>query len=169
MKILETNRLLLAHQTTDDAAFVHTLMNSPGWLLYIGDRGIKTVDDATRYIINGAIKSYQQQGFGLYAVRLKESGVPIGLCGFIKRPGLDHIDIGFAFLPEYTGSGYAYESAASVMNYAREVLKIDTVVAITTRDNEASVKLLKKLGFSFKELVTLPGDSEILMLFEHKR
>jgi len=169
MKILETNRLLLAHQTTDDAAFVHTLMNSPGWLLYIGDRGIKTVEDATRYIINGAIKSYQQHGFGLYAVRLKESGVPIGLCGFIKRPGLDHIDIGFAFLPEYTGSGYAYESAAAVMNYGREVLKIDTVVAITTRDNEASVKLLKKLGFSFKELVTLPGDSEILMLFEYKR
>lgn len=166
MKILETDRLILLQQCPDDAAFIFELLNSPGWLKYIGDRGVKTVEDGSSYIRNGAMNSYVQNGFGLYLVRLKESGLPVGVCGLIRRPGLEQVDIGFAFLPQHEGRGYGYESALAVMKYGREVLGLSIIVAITTKDNEASIKLLKKIGFSFIEFVTLPGDNEELMLFE---
>ena len=168
MKILETDRLILLQQCPDDATFILELLNSPGWLKYIGDRAVKTVEDAANYIRNGAMKSYEQNGFGLYMVKLKDSNLPIGICGLIRRPGLEQVDIGFAFLPKHEGMGYAYESASAVMKYGREALGLGIVVAITTKNNVASVKLLNKIGFSFKEMVTLPGDKEELMLFENK-
>ena len=166
MNILETDRLILCEQTEDDAPAILEIMNSPGWLKYIGDRGVKNLEDARSYILNGAMKSYEQHGFGLYLVKLKDGHAPLGICGLIQRPGLAHVDIGFAFLPEYEGRGYGFESASAVMNYARLVLKIGVVVAITTRDNQASISLLNKIGFRFREMVTLSGDSEELMLFE---
>ncbi len=166
MNILETNRLILAEQTEDDAAFILELLNTPGWLKYIGDRGVKTIDDARKYIFNGAMKSYRQNGFGLYLTKLKDRNIPVGICGLIKRPGLEQVDIGFAFLPQYEGKGYGFESASAIMKHAREVLGLTVIVAITTKDNTSSIKLLEKIGFSFKEMVTLPGDNEELMLFE---
>jgi RimJ/RimL family protein N-acetyltransferase len=168
MNILETERLILSEQTEDDAAFIFTLLNSPGWLKYIGDRGVRNVDDARSYIINGAMKSYLANGFGLYLTKLKGTGTPVGICGLIKRPGLAHVDIGFAFLPEYEGKGYGYEAGSAVMNYAKNVLKIDIVVAITMKDNISSIKLLEKIGLNFKGMVTMPGDDEELMLFESR-
>ena len=168
VNILETNRLILAEQTEEDAAFILELMNSPGWLKYIGDRGVKTVEDAEKYIANGAMKSYSQNGFGLYLTRLKNENIPVGICGLIKRPGLAQVDIGFAFLPQYAGKGYGFESASAVMKHAKEVLGLTVIVAITTKDNIPSVKLLEKIGFGFKEMVTLPGDNEELILFEWK-
>ena len=169
MKILETERLLLCEQTPDDAAFILELLNSPGWLKYIGERGVKTVADAENYILNGAVKSYEQNGFGLYLAKLKDDDMPVGICGLIKRPGLDQVDIGFAFLPQYEGQGYGFESASAVMKYAGEILGLEVVVAITTKDNQASIKLLNKIGFNLKETVTLPGDTEELLLFECRR
>jgi len=168
MKILDTERLILLEQTQDDAAFILALLNSPGWLKYIGERNVKTVEEAAKYILNGAMKSYKENGFGLYLVQLKDGGTPVGICGIIKRPGLDQVDIGFAFLPEHEGRGYCFESATAVMTYAREALGLGVVVAITTKDNEASIRLLKKMGFDLKEKVTLPGDTEELLLFESK-
>ncbi len=168
MKILETERLILREQTQDDAAFILALLNSPGWLKYIGERNVKTMLDAANYILNGAMKSYKENGFGLYLTKLKEGDIPVGVCGLIKRPGLEQVDIGFAFLPEHEGRGYGFESATAVMKYGREVLGLGIVVAITTKDNEASISLLKKIGFGLKETVTLPGDTEELLLFESK-
>ena len=168
MKILETERLILCEQTQDDAAFILALLNSPGWLKYIGERNVKTVVDAGNYILNGAMKSYIENGFGLYLAKLKDGNIPIGVCGLIKRPGLEQVDIGFAFLPEHEGRGYGFESASAVMKYAGEVLGLGVVVAITTKDNEASIRLLNKIGFSLKETVTLPGDTEELLLFESR-
>ncbi len=112
------------------------------------------------------MKSYQQNGFGLFLVKLKENNEPVGICGLIKRDGLEQVDIGFAFLPQHMGKGYGYESASAVMAYAGNVLKLATVVAITVKENEDSIKLLKKIGMTFKKTLTLPGDNEELMLFE---
>ncbi len=166
MNIIETPRVILTEQTEDDASFIFELMNSPAWLKYIGDRNIRSVEDARTYIADGAIKSYKQSGFGFYLVKLKESLVPIGISGLVKRDTLEHPDIGFAFLPEYEGEGYGYESASAVMKYAREVLNIDTILAITSKDNVSSIKLLEKLGLTLKQFLTL-GNEE-LMLFESR-
>ncbi len=166
MNAIETERLQLTELLEADAAFMLELLNSPAWLKYIGDRGVKTLDDAAQYILNRIIPSYRKNGFGFYLVKLKENGVAIGICGLVKRDGLEHIDIGFAFLSGYDGKGYGYESASAVMQYAREVLKLGTIVAITTKDNVPSINLLKKIGLHFKEMVSLPGDEEELMLFE---
>ena len=164
MTILETERLTLSEQTEADAPFVLELMNTQGWLRYIGDRNVRTVEDARNYIRNGAMKSYRQSGFGFYLVSLKEGNIPVGISGLVKRDALAHPDIGFALMPQDEGKGYGFESALAVMKYARESLGLDTIVAITTKDNASSVKLLNKIGLAFKAFIQM-GDEE-LMLFE---
>ena len=165
MPILETNRLTLTELSTDDAPFIFELLNSPGWLEFIGDRGIKTLDDAINYIVNGPIKSYEKNNFGLYSVKLKDGNIPIGICGLIKRDSLEDIDIGFAFLPDYEGKGYAYESADAILSNAKIELRIKRIVAITIKENSKSIQLLEKTGFVFEKLIQLPDDAEELMLF----
>ncbi|AZU60229.1 GNAT family N-acetyltransferase [Neobacillus mesonae] len=165
MKILETERLILRLQTNDDADFILELLNDPSWLQYIGDRGIRTLEDARAYILNGPIRMYEQFGFCLYLVERKEDHIPIGICGLIKRDSLEDVDIGFAFLPKYWGNGYAYEAASAVMEYGKDALGLNRIVAITTQDNHASAKLLEKVGLQFERLIQLPNDSEELRLF----
>jgi RimJ/RimL family protein N-acetyltransferase len=165
MTILETDRLILREQTQDDAPFVRELMNTPGWLRYIGQRNIRTDEDARAYIANGAMKSYAQNGYGLWLVELKDGGVPVGACGLLKRDFLDHADIGFAFLQQHAGKGYAYEAAVGVMNYAKDVLGMNTVAAIVTHDNEASIGLIKKLGMVYEGKVKYPGEEEELLMY----
>lgn len=157
MMILETERLILRHVTLDDVAFVFELMNDPSWIRFIGDRGIRTVDDARDYILNGYIKSYKQFGYGLYLTAVKPN-TPIGICGLVNRPTLDDIDIGFAFLPQFTGQGYAYEAARAVLDHAKNDLNIPRIVAITAPDNERSGRLLEKLGLRFEKMIRLAPD-----------
>lgn len=164
MKILETERLVLRHFTIDDSAFILRLVNEPSWLQHIGDRGVRTLDDARRYLVKGPIEMYAQFGFGLYLTELKSDGTPIGLCGLIKRDSLDDVDIGFAFLPEHWSKGYAYESAAGVLLYAANQLGLKRVVAITTEENTASLRLLDRLGLKLDSKVTLTGEDEELLL-----
>ena len=166
MTIIETSRLTISELTTADAPFIIELLNSPGWLQYIGDRGVKTIDDACGYILNGPTISYRTNGFGLWVVALKDTNIPIGICGLIRRDFLPHPDIGFAFLPQYSGSGYALESAKGVMDFAANVLRLPVVTAITNDDNTSSLKLLFKLGFDFIGMVTYPGEDKELMLLE---
>ena len=151
MKIIETERLLLSRLSTDDAAFILKLLNDPDWLKFIGDRGVRNLKDARNYILNGPVKSYNEHGFGLYLTKLKEGGVSIGICGLLKRDYLEDVDIGFAFLPQFRGKGYALESAAAVIAYGKETFGLHRIVAITQSDNISSIKILKKLGFE------LPG------------
>lgn len=149
----------------DDAEFIMKLLNSPGWLKYVGSRNIKTKQDAVGYINDKMISGYSKNGFGFYAVETKEDNACVGMCGLTKRENLDDADIGFALLPEYEGNGYAYESAAAVMNYARNVLKLGRISAITVAANKCSIKLLEKIGLAFEKTITIPGDPEELMLF----
>jgi RimJ/RimL family protein N-acetyltransferase len=153
MKILETERLVLRRLSSDDAAFILELLNQPSFLRYIGDKGVRTTEDAVRYIQTGPIASYERFGFGLYLVELKETGVPIGMCGLLKRDTLPDADVGFAFLPDYWSHGYAFEAASGVMSYGREVLGLQRIVAITSLDNDASIRLLEKIGLKFEGLI----------------
>ncbi|MGE7942196.1 GNAT family N-acetyltransferase [Lysinibacillus xylanilyticus] len=169
MKILETERLTLRLQTTDDAHFILELMNDPSWLQFIGDRGLRTVEDAREYIMNGPIRMYEQFGFCLYLVERNEDRSPVGICGLVKRDGLEDVDIGFAFLPTYWGKGYAYEAASAVVAYGLDTLGLKRIVAITSQDNHASAKLLEKVGLTFERLVQLANDEEELRLFSLDR
>ncbi|EOP73503.1 GNAT family N-acetyltransferase [Bacillus pseudomycoides] len=165
MNILETDRLILRLQTTDDAAFILELMNDPSWLQCIGDRGVRTIEDAKTYILNGPLRMYEQFGFCLFLVEQKEDHVPLGICGLVKRDSLEDVDIGFAFLPKYWAKGYAYEAASAVMTYGKDKFGLNRIVGITTQDNRASAKLLKKIGLQFERLIQLANDSEELSLF----
>lgn len=163
--MLETERLLLEEFSPDDAAFMLELLNTPSWLQYIGDRGVRTLDEARQYIQNGPLKSYAQFGFGPYVVRLKSSGIPIGLCGLFKRETLDDIDIGFAFLPEYASKGYGYESASAVMTYAADHLGLTRIIGLTTAVNHNSIRLLEKLGLRLEKTIMFRDDGEENLMF----
>jgi RimJ/RimL family protein N-acetyltransferase len=165
MKVLETKRLIIRRLSPEDAEFICQLLNEPSWLRFIGDKGVRTVEDARAYILNGPVEMYSRLGFGLYLVELKEEGFSIGMCGLIKRDSLEDVDIGFAFLPEYWGRGYAYEAAAAVMSYGRRVIGLNRIVAITSVDNDSSAKLLQKLGFSFEKMIKLSNESQEIKLF----
>jgi len=154
MTVLETDRLVLRRLSAEDAEFILELLNQPSFLRYIGDKGVRTTEDAVRYIQTGPVASYERFGFGLYLVEMKETKVPIGMCGLLKRDTLPDADVGFAFLPDYWSQGYAFEAASSVMTYGREVLGLRRIVAITSLDNDPSIRLLKKIGMKFEGLIT---------------
>jgi Acetyltransferases, including N-acetylases of ribosomal proteins len=163
-QIAETERLVIREIDESDAAFMNALLNSPGFLNYIGDRGVRSDDDARRFISERYRKSYAENGYGLYAVLLKDDLVPVGMCGFVRRDTLPGPDLGFAFLPEFEGKGFGTESSIAVLNYGREKLGFDRVLAITTLDNRPSIRLLEKLGFTFNEVMA-DGNGERLNLF----
>jgi RimJ/RimL family protein N-acetyltransferase len=165
MNIIQTKRLNLSNLTTGDAAFIYELLNLAGWLKYIGDRNIKTLDDAKNYVLNGPAKSYEANGFGLYLVKLKNENTSVGICGLIKRETLEDVDIGFAFLPQFFGKGYALEAATATLDFAKNKLKLKRVVAITVEYNHKSISLLEKTGMHFEKKIKLPNDEEELMLF----
>jgi RimJ/RimL family protein N-acetyltransferase len=165
LKVLETDRLNLRWLSTDDAEFILELLNDPSFQRFIGDKGVRNLDDARNYILNGPVDMYNRLGFGLYLTELKESGVPIGICGLIKRDSLEDVDIGFAFLPKFWAKGYAYESAAAVMAYGKTVLGLKRIVAITSPDNYASGRLLEKLGLRFERMIRLSKDASEVRLY----
>ena len=162
MKTLVTSRLIVRRMSIADAGFILTLLNEPSWLRFIGDRGVRTIDDAKNYIIQGPLAMYASLGFGLCTVELKDSVCPVGICGLIKRDYLDAADIGFAFLPAYWGNGYAYEAATAILNFAKADLGLKRILATTRPENIASQKLLEKLGLRFERLMRHPdGDREL--------
>jgi len=169
MIIIETNRLMVRQLCPEDAPFILALTNTAGWLQYIGDRGVRNIADAENYISSGPMASYAKSGHGLCLAVSKETGMPLGICGIIKRDTLEDRDLGFAFMPQYTGNGYALEAAAAILQHAREKLNIQRIVAITLESNSRSIGLLTKLGFSFEKKVRLPGSDEELMLFANER
>lgn len=165
MKILETDRLILRQFSTEDAEFILELVNEPSFIQNIGDRGVRTLEDARSYILRVAITSYEKNGFGLYLVLLKESDESIGMCGLIKRDGLEDVDIGYAFLPRYWSKGYAMEAARAVKDYARDVIGLKRLVAITDPENEDSIRILEKIGLKYEKMVRLSADDIELKLF----
>jgi RimJ/RimL family protein N-acetyltransferase len=164
-RILETERLVLREFTLDDTSFIIELLNSPGWIKYIGDRNIKTKENALAYLQNGPLKSYQDNGFGLSMVEIKDDRTAIGMCGIIKRDTLNNPDIGFAFLPAYNGRGYALEMASATLDFAKKTLGMPVISAITLPGNANSIRLLEKLGFRYSQQVIFPGSDEPLLLY----
>ena len=152
MSVLQTERLNLREFTLDDAPFILTLLNEPSFLRFIGDKKVRTLEAAQQYILNGPMASYAQHGFGLHLVELKNSKTSIGMCGLLKRDELPDPDIGFAFVPDFWGKGFAFEAATALMNDARERFKLNRVLAIVNPDNDASIKLLEKLGMKFERV-----------------
>jgi len=167
MTVLETDRLLLRHFTLDDADFILRLVNDPAFIANIGDRGIRTRDDAATYLTDGPIASYAQHGHGLYLVALKESSEAIGICGLLKRIQFPDIDVGYAFLPEFWSRGFALESATAVVGHARDVLHVNRVIALVSPENARSIKLLEKLGFEFSELRQMRPDGPPTAIYGH--
>ena len=142
-----TRRLVLRELLASDAPFVRDLMNEPSFIAHIGDRGVRTLEDARRYIETGPWTRYATLGFGLWLVQLRETGQAIGVCGLLKRDGLPGPDIGFAFSHEFWSSGYAFESASAVKTFAQDTLGLSEIWAIVSVSNVASIRLLEKLGF----------------------
>ena len=162
--VLSTERLTLRRFVLDDAPFVIALVNEPGWLEFIGDKGVHTIEDAHRYLQAGPLRMYEQFGFGLYLIERKSDAVPIGMCGLIKRDTLEYVDIGFALLASVAGQGFAYEAACAVVQLAKS-LKLPRLLAITTPTNHASQKLLRKLGLQFEKEIRMGPEAEALHLF----
>jgi RimJ/RimL family protein N-acetyltransferase len=167
--VLETERLILRRFSLEDAAFVVELVNDPAWLANIGDRKVRTLEDARDYLRNGALAMYERVGYGMYVVTLKDSGESIGTCGLIQRKELPDADIGFAFLPRYRGRGFAFESASAVLEYGMKVIGLKRIVAIVTVTNRPSIRVLEKIGLTFERMIRFPGDAEEIPLYSTGR
>jgi RimJ/RimL family protein N-acetyltransferase len=151
--ILETERLVLRRFIFDDAAFILELLNDSSFLRFIGDRNVRSLEDARGYILNGPMASYEKFGFGLWLVKLKVTDESMGMCGLLKRDNLPDVDIGFAFLPRFWGREYAVEAAAAVRDYGRDVVGLKRLVAITDRVNKGSIRVLEKTGLRFERMI----------------
>lgn len=163
--MIETPRLALRRLSTEDAGFMLELLNDPAFVRFVGDKGVRTREQAEGYIRTGPMDSYARLGFGLNLVELKAAREAIGICGLLKREWLDDADLGFAFLPRFRSQGYAFEAAAAILEWARQHLAAKRVVAITTPDNAASIGLLSKLGFRLARRVRPPGEDVELEVF----
>ncbi|PSV49376.1 GNAT family N-acetyltransferase [Photobacterium indicum] len=165
MNIIETERLTIRWLTEDDAEFIYRLYNTDSFLQFVGDKNLQTIDDARKYLLTGALNMYERIGMGLYMVELKSDKTALGISGLIKRDSLNDIDIGYGFLPEFEGKGYAYEAGVALKSYAKNILKIERLVAITTADNKRSIALLEKLGLDFESTVEEPDNQPALCLY----
>ncbi|WP_415911115.1 GNAT family N-acetyltransferase [Oleiharenicola sp. Vm1] len=152
--------------TLEDAPFIVALLNTPGWLAFIGDRGVRTEEDARRYLTAGPLASYaRHDGLGLYHVARRPDGAPVGMCGLLRRDTVPDVDVGFAFLPEHCGLGYAGEAAAAVVAHGREAFGLRRIAGITLAGNAASIRVLEKLGLRFEREITLPPKHEPLRYY----
>jgi RimJ/RimL family protein N-acetyltransferase len=165
MKILDTERLLLRTIEVDDAAFYFKLVNDPSFLEHIGDKGIRSVEQAHAAIVDGPREMQQRLGHSLYMVERKSDGALLGMCGLIKRDSLPGVDIGYALLPPYWGQGYAHEAAFAVRDHARDVIGLKRLLGITSPGNHSSIRLLEKLGLGFVEFTHLPPDNKPTNLY----
>ena len=165
LKVLETERLILRRFVPTDAGFILELLNEPSFIQNIGDRGVRTVSEAERYIETGPAASYARNGFGLYLVLLKESHESIGMCGLIKRESLPGVDLGYAFLPRFWSQGYASESVGAMLEFARDVIGLERLLAIVDPNNQGSIRVLEKAGFQYERMVRLSADDIELRLF----
>jgi RimJ/RimL family protein N-acetyltransferase len=165
VNVIETERLNLREVHEGDAAFVLELLNDPDFIRNVADRGVRTLEDARRFIAERLVESYRRNGFGFWVVEPKGSQVPAGICGLVKRDVLPGIDVGYAFLPPFRSKGYAHESAAAVQRHARDVVGLKRLYAIVNPDNAASIRVLEKLGMKFERMVSLSTDEPEVSLF----
>ena len=169
MSPILTARLSLRLMELRDAEFILDLLNQESFIRQIGDKGVRNLADAGDYILKGPMLSYQRHGYGLFLTALRTPlsapEIPIGICGLLQRDWLDHPDIGFAFLPQYAGQGYATESALAVMEHGRRAHGLDRIVGITAVDNHASIAVLQKIGLHYEGMTTSPDSGKAVKLF----
>jgi RimJ/RimL family protein N-acetyltransferase len=158
--VLQTPRLTLRELGGDDAPFILALLNDPAWLRYIGDRGVREVEGARKYLEERIVASYAKHGFGLWMVESRDGALPMGICGLIKRDTLEDVDLGFAFMPEHRGKGIGHEAALATREHATRVLGLKRLLAITSPLNAASIKLLERLGFAYEREMKWAGDEK---------
>lgn len=163
MNIVITNQFNIRQFNEDDAPFVLHILNTPGWIEFIGDRRVRNLEDSRKYIIDKFVNSYTKSTIGIYLVELKDKKIAIGMCGLIKRDILEHVDIGFAFLPEYEGKGYAFEAASAIMQYATNTLHLNPILAMVIPSNKKSIALLQKLNFHFEKMIIDEGEQLMLL------
>ncbi|HWW80239.1 MAG TPA: GNAT family N-acetyltransferase [Steroidobacteraceae bacterium] len=169
MIVCETERLRLSHLSSpDDAPFILELLNDPGFIQNIGDRGVRTLPQADDYIESGPVASYEKFGFGLYLVETRQPSVRLGICGLLRRDFHPDVEIGFAFLPRFRGKGYAIEAASAVMTLGLQTLRLERIVALTAPHNHDSMKLLERLGLKFERMIQFPGHPEESRLFAYQ-
>ena len=168
MRVTQTDRLDLSWLTEEDDEFLLRLLNEPDWLRFIGDRGVRNLEDARRYVATGPNSQYTSCGFGLNRVALRETGTQVGICGLVVRDGLDHPDLGFAFLEAHRGRGYCTEACRAVLKHAREVLGLTDILAIASLDNRASHRVLEKLGFQREADARLSSRAPLLSVWSIK-
>lgn len=167
MTIIETERLRLRTLSHDDAEFILRLLNDPSFIRNIGDRRVRTTEDARAYISAGPAASYERHGFGLWLVETKGEGAPVGICGLVRREALEDVDLGYALLPEHRGKGYAFESASAVTEYAVSRLGLARVAAVTDPYNQSSIRVLERIGFRYVKLVRLSEGAQEVKLFAY--
>ena len=165
MNVIETERLNLRELSEADAGVVLEILNDPGFIRFVGDRGVRTVGDAARYLDERFAESYRRNGFGLWLVETKDEKVPVGISGLVKRDSLPGVDIGYAFLPPFRSKGYAFEAGSAVLRHARDALGLERLYAIVNPDNAVSIRVLEKLGMKFERMVRLPGEETEIKLF----
>lgn len=163
--VMETARLRLREMQDSDAAFILELLNDPGFLENIGDKGVRTLDDAVAYMRNGPVASYAANGFGLYTVELRGSDAAIGICGLVRRETLPHADIGYAFLPQHRGHGYAVEAARATLDYGHREFLLDPILAIVSVGNDSSMRVLNRIGLQQTGLISLAENAPEVAMF----
>lgn len=164
-----STRLHLHPTTTEDAPLLLELLNTPKWMKFIGDRNVRTLEEAEKYILGRVIPQYERLGYGNYTLSLQKEGTKIGCCGLYDRQGLEGVDIGFSLLPDYEQQGYGYEAASCIRDAAFSEFGLETIGAITLQNNAASRRLLAKLGFQFIKNIKLESDPEELLYYEMKK
>lgn len=167
--VLETARLRLREMTDADAAFMLEILNEPAFIQNVGDRGVRTVDEAVQYLRERVTASYEKFGFGSWLVETKDTGEPIGICGLIKRDALEDVDLGFSFLERFRSRGFAFEAAQATLSYGWTVAKLPRIAAIVAPHNVGSIRLLEKLGLQFERKVCLQPDQPELLLLMIRR
>lgn len=165
-KTFDTERLIIRPTSIIDAEFILQLLNTPKWIKYIGDRSVNNLNEAKEYIKEKMIPQLERLGYSNFTLIRKIDNQKIGCCGLYDREGLDGIDIGFAFLPEYEKNGFAFEASNKIKDAAFNEFGINTIQAITSKNNIASQKLLEKLGLTLNGTTKLPDDDEELLLYK---
>jgi len=166
--LVVTRRLSVHALGLEDAAFVARLLNEPGFVRFIGDKGVRSETDARRYLEDGALADYRAHGYGAYLVRTLDGGEAVGICGFYQRSNLDCPDLGFAFSESAWGRGYAVEASTALLDYGRDTLRLDEVAAIVNPDNARSIRVIEKLGFAADGSFRMPDDNEALRFYRRR-
>lgn len=162
---LETERLSMRWLTLEDADLMLAVWNDPAFFQYVGDRGIRTVEQAEETLLSGAFKLYENHSYGPFRLALKADDVAIGTCGLFRREGYDDPDIGWSVLPEFGRQGYAYEAASAVLEYAQSELGLARVTAFVSPENLPSIGLAEKIGLQYERMARLVGEDEDVCLY----